>query len=122
RILNIYGAPQSHTDLYRIQWDKLMPNLEILHFNDHYLGCKECGTTSPVDYELEKEREIEENIAPSPDAAEKRAENERKRIECMRLCVQPWKKCPKLRIVYTGDWNYLSGTKLWDLNELWIDE
>lgn len=43
-------------------------------------------------------------------------EMEDKRQKCLRLSVQPWRHCEKLKKVYTGD---SDDAKLWKLEDLW---
>lgn len=127
RILNIYTSPHSHDQLHGIKWHRLFPNLEILHFNDHYLECSICRIPQRDDTDSDFTDSDEEKEYSETKRKEKQKyskfrnlfrydEHLSKRNECLKLCLQPWKECSKLRKVYIGN---SKTPKLVDLDQLW---
>lgn len=130
RVLNIYSSPHSHDQLHGIMWHRLLPNLEIIHFNDRYLECSVCQIPQRDDTDSDyTDSDDEEEVKDYSDTKirEKQTyskfrnlfrfdEHLAKRNECLKLCLQPWKECSKLRKVYIGN---SSTPRLVDLDQLW---
>lgn len=213
KILNIYAPLQKHTDLYDIQWHVMLPNLDVLHYNDGYSDCQICMPRQDSDSEEDEEEdnvpnaealnengnavEVANNEVPNPaeedvpdpvnlanvepnpnvnlednnqaspqindapnennnlnhpleievqevdepgaqeddgleeglnlnllfgneneDNEEEEPEDRDEviRRKCLRLSLQPWRFCDKLRKVYTGD---NDDPKVWKFEELW---
>lgn len=129
RVLNIYSSPHSHDQLHGIMWHRLLPNLEIIHFNDRYLECSICQIPqrddTDSDYTDSDEDELKEYSETKAREKQKYSkfrklfrfdEHFTRRNECLKLCLQSWKECPKLKKVYIGN---SKTPKLVELNQLW---
>ncbi|KAH9394361.1 hypothetical protein TYRP_004412 [Tyrophagus putrescentiae] len=115
KILNVYAPLHKHTDLYEIQWHGSLEINEVLDENNDIINPQpENEVHENEGQRAEEEIDLEENLnldllfgdenehtEEEEDADEDQEEVTRQK--CLRLSIQPWRFCDKLRKVYTGD-------------------
>lgn len=121
KILKICNTLESHDDLHRFCWEKLLPNLEILEFDDGKMICEKCQTgfdivgdnqNPEVPVLAEPENRFNINMNNFLDAIDHDIQRQNK---CNRLALQAWKNCPKLHTVFSG---FATDLKKWSFEEL----
>ncbi len=76
QIFNLHSDIPSHETIQKIKWEIMFPNLEVLILSNIYSSCKICMKNKDED------------------------DGESKKLKCIKLALQGWKKCTKLKKIY----------------------